>query len=359
MDASLFPAADDPRNDRRLAAFLARDKAARGCFVVGVTSTRVYCAPGCPAKTPKLANLRLFASPSEAEAAGFRACRRCDPKRPGEDLAAQVVAEATSFIAAAEGIPSLDALARRAGYSPWHFLRIFRAHTGLTPRAFAESVRARRLASAIGGAARVADAAYDAGFGSEARAHANAARDLGMRARAARKGGEGELIRYAFADGPLGRTLLAATDKGVCFTGFGEDDATLLANMRERFRNARFEPAPEALAEQLSTVTAMIQEPRLARRLPMDLRGTLFQRRVWDALQRIPRGQTRTYGEIAAELGMPKAARAVGAAIGANPVSVAVPCHRVIGSDGSLTGYEWGVARKKALLIKEGVLSAG
>lgn len=347
-----------PSLDPRLAAFLARDRSARGTGVVGVTSTRIYCAPGCPAKTPKLANLRLFDTPAEAEAAGFRACRRCDPKGPGSDLAAQVVAEACAHVASAETIPSLAALARRAGYSPWHFLRIFRAHTGLTPRAFAESVRAGRLAQAIGGAARVADAAYDAGFGSEARVHANALRDLGMRARAARRGGAGELIRYAFADGPLGRTLLAATGRGVCFTGFGDDDATLLANLHARFRNARFEPAPAALADHLATLVAMIEEPEVARTLPIDLRGTVFQRRVWEALRAIPRGETRTYGEVAAALGMPRAARAVGAAIGANPVSVAVPCHRVIGSDGRLTGYEWGVARKQALLEKEGALRA-
>jgi AraC family transcriptional regulator of adaptative response/methylated-DNA-[protein]-cysteine methyltransferase len=355
MDATLFALPDDTR----LHAFLARDRSARGRFVVGVTSTRIYCAPGCPAKTPKLANLRLFATPAEAEEAGFRACRRCDPKRPGADLSAQVIAEACAHIAAAETIPALETLARRAGYSPWHFLRIFRAHTGLTPRAFAESVRAKRLASAINGAGRVADAAYDAGFGSEARAHANAARDLGMRARAARKGGLGENIRYAFTDGPLGRTLLGATELGVCFIGFGEDDATLLANMRARFRNALFEPAPDALAAALATLIGMIEEPQVAKSLPIDLRGTVFQRRVWEALRRIPAGETRTYGQIAASLGMPKAARAVGAAIGANPVSVAVPCHRVIGSDGSLTGYEWGVERKRTLLAKEGALSAG
>jgi AraC family transcriptional regulator of adaptative response/methylated-DNA-[protein]-cysteine methyltransferase len=354
MDATLFPTLDDPRlDDPRLAAFMTRDKSARGTFVVGVTSTGIYCAPGCPAKTPKLANLRLFDTPSQAEEAGFRACLRCAPKTVG-DLPGQVVAEATRHIAAAEAAPTLEALARRAGYSPWHFLRVFKAHTGLTPRAFWESVRAKRLGAALDGAARVADAAYDAGFGSEARVHANAARDLGMSARAARRGGVGETIRFAFAHGPLGRTLMAATAKGVCFIGFGEADATLLANARARFRNASFEPAPDALAAQLATLVAMIDEPAVARSLPIDLRGTVFQRRVWDALQRIPAGETRTYGQVAAQLGMPRAARAVGAAIGANPVSVVVPCHRVIGSDGSLTGYEWGVARKKVLLAKEG-----
>lgn len=353
MDASLFP--DDPR----LAAFLARDRSARGRFVVGVTSTRIYCAPGCPARMPKIANLRLFDTPAAAEAAGFRACLRCVPRAADNDLAGQVVEEACAFIAAAEAVPTLNQLAARAGYSAWHFLRLFRARTGLSPRAFWESVRAGRLAHALPGAARVADAAYEAGFGSEARARANAARDLGMSARAARRGGEGETIRYAFADGALGRTLLAATDKGVCFIGFGDDDAALLANARARFRNARFEPAPEALAAELARVTAMIEEPKLARGLPLDLRGTVFQRRVWEALQKIPAGETRTYGQVAAELGMPRAARAVGAAIGANPVSLVVPCHRVIGSDGSLTGYEWGVARKKRLLAKEGVFSGG
>lgn len=352
MDATLFAMTHDPRLHR----FLARDKSARGQFVVGVTSTHIYCAPGCPARTPKIANLRLFDTPAEAEAAGFRACLRCAPNRAGDDLAAQVAAEACRFIATAESPPTLEALAKRAGYSPWHFLRLFRAHAGLTPRAFWESVRAGRLQSSIAGAARVADAAYDAGFGSEARARANAPRDLGMSARAARRGGAGEKIRYAFADGPLGRTLLAATEKGVCFAGFGEDDAVLLANMKHRFRNAAFEPAPAALAEELGALIGMIEEPQVARSLPIDLRGTVFQRRVWDALRKIPAGETRTYRQVAASLGVPQAARAVGAAIGRNPVSVAVPCHRVIGSNGSLTGYEWGIARKKRLLEREGAI---
>ncbi len=355
MDATPAVSPDDPR----LVAFLARDKAARGSFVVGVTSTGIYCAPGCPARTPKLSNLRLFATPAEAEAAGFRACRRCEPNRAGDELAAQVAADACRFISAAATAPTLAQLARRAGYSPWHFLRLFRAHTGLTPRAFFESVRAGRLQRAITSAARLADAAYDAGFGSERRARANAPRDLGMSARAARRKGAGETIRYAFADGPLGRTLLAATAKGVCFAGFGEDDGVLLANMQRRFRNACFEAAPAALTGELRTLIGMIEEPKVARSLPLDLRGTLFQRRVWEALRRIPPGRTESYGAIAAALGMPKAARAVGAAIGRNPVSVAVPCHRAIGSDGSLTGYEWGIARKKRLLQNEGALPPG
>lgn len=350
---------DTTPDDPRLAAFLARDKSARGKFVVGVSSTHIYCAPGCPARMPKLANLRLFDTPAAAEAAGFRACRRCDPGRLGEEASAQVAAEACRFIAAAATAPTLGALAKRAGYSPWHFLRLFRAHTGLTPRAFHDAVRAGRLRQAIGGAARIADAAYAAGFGSEARARANARRDLGMSPRAARRAGAGETIRYAFTDSPLGRTLLAATDKGVCFAGFGEDDATLLANLRKRFRNATFEPAPAALADDLATLIGMIEEPKVARTLPLDLRGTLFQRRVWDALQKIPPGSTRSYAEVAAGLGAPRAVRAVGAAIGRNPVSVAVPCHRVIGSDGSLTGYEWGIARKRRLLEGEGALKPG
>jgi AraC family transcriptional regulator of adaptative response/methylated-DNA-[protein]-cysteine methyltransferase len=342
--------------DARWHAVAHRDKSLRGKFVFGVVSTGIYCAPGCPARTPNRANARFFATAAEARADGYRACQRCAPDAATNDLAGQVVAEACRFIAASDAAPTLAVLAGRAGYSPWHFLRVFRAHTGLTPRAFAETVRGKRLADAIGGAARVADAAYDAGFGSEARAHANAPRDLGMRARSARQGGAGEVIRYAFADGPLGRTLLAATDLGVCFTGFGEDDAALLANMRARFRNAAFEPAPAVLQSQLATLVAMIEEPGVAKTLPLDLRGTVFQRRVWEVLRKIPAGRTMTYGQVAAAIGKPSASRAVGAAIGANPVSVAVPCHRVIGSNGMLTGYEWGVARKRTLLAKEGAL---
>jgi AraC family transcriptional regulator of adaptative response/methylated-DNA-[protein]-cysteine methyltransferase len=345
-----------PLDEARWTAVVAREKTQRGRFVFGVVSTGIFCAPGCPARTPKPSNVRFFATVAEARQAGFRACRRCLPEAPAHDLAAQVVADSCRHLQQAERPPTLAELAARAGYSPWHFLRVFRAHTGLTPRAFAESVRGQRLANSIGAAARVADAAYDSGFGSEARAHANAARDLGMRAGAARRGGQGETIAYAFADGALGRTLLAATETGVCFAGFGDDDSALLANMRARFKNAIFKPAGAELAGHLATLAGMIEEPEVARALPLDLRGTVFQRRVWEVLRKIPAGQTMSYGQVAAAIGKPSAARAVGAAIGANPVSVAVPCHRVVGSNGTLTGYEWGVARKRTLLAKEGAL---
>ena len=322
-------------------------------FLYGVTTMGIYCRPGCPSPRPRRENVRFFAGIAEAEAEGFRACRRCDPKGEREAIARAVVADACAAIEAEEGIPSLEALAKRAGYSRFHFLRLFREHTGVTPRSYAERVRALRLQAALAQGSRVADAIQEAGFGSESRVYEDTGRLLGMTPGALRRGGAGEVVRTAFADSPFGRVLVGATATGVCFLGFAEPDEALMGDLRRRFPRARIEADDAGLAETLATVLAFIEEPRQALALPLDLRGTAFQVRVWEALRRIPPGETRTYGELAGMIGAPRAVRAVARSCATNPVSLAVPCHRVVGKDGDLTGYRWGVPRKREMLRRE------
>jgi AraC family transcriptional regulator of adaptative response/methylated-DNA-[protein]-cysteine methyltransferase len=324
-----------------------------GDFLYAVTTMGIYCRPGCPSPRPLRKNVRFFDSPAEAEAAGFRACKRCDPKGDRERLGQAVVRDACACIEAAETIPSLETLAKRAGYSRFHFLRMFRDLTGVTPRGYAEGVRSRRLQSALADGARVADAVAEAGFGSESRVYEKTGTILGMTPGAARRGGLGEVIRTAFADCPFGRLLVGTTSKGVCFIGFAEPDDALMGDLRRRFPKARIMADHGGLEETVSAVLAFLEEPKRALDLPLDLRGTAFQQRVWKTLCQIPVGETRTYGELARMMAEPKAIRAVARSCAANPVSLAVPCHRVIGQDGSLTGYRWGIPRKKTLLERE------
>jgi len=324
-----------------------------GDFLYAVTTMGIYCRPGCPSPRPLRENVRFFNAPAEAEVAGFRACKRCDPKGDRERLGQAVVRDACAFIESAETMPSLETLANRAGYSRFHFLRMFRDHTGVTPRSFAEGVRARRLQAALAGGARVADAVAEAGFGSESRVYEKTGSILGMTPGAARRGGQGEVIRTAIADCPFGRLLVGATEKGVCFIGFAEPDDALIGDLRRRFPRARVVSDDKGLEDTLGAVLAFLTEPKQALDLPLDLRGTAFQQRVWKTLCQIPVGETRTYGELARMMAAPKAVRAVARSCAANPVSLAVPCHRVIGKDGGLTGYRWGIPRKKTLLERE------
>jgi AraC family transcriptional regulator of adaptative response/methylated-DNA-[protein]-cysteine methyltransferase len=327
-------------------------------FLYAVTTMGVYCRPGCPSPRPLRKNVRFFDTCAEAEAAGFRACKRCDPKGERARIAQDVVRDACAFIEAEETAPSLDALAARSGYSRFHFLRMFRDHTGLTPHSYAEGIRARRLHAALAGGVRVVDAVADAGFGSESRVYEKTSALLGMTPGAMRRGGAGEAIRTASADCPFGRLLVGATDKGVCFIGFAEPDEALMGDLRRRFPRATIIADDTALAATVRAVLAFLDEPRQALALPLDLRGTLFQQRVWQALCRIPAGETRTYAQLAEMIGAPRAIRAVARSCATNPVSLAVPCHRVIGSDGGLTGYRWGVPRKQSLLAKEKAATA-
>jgi AraC family transcriptional regulator of adaptative response/methylated-DNA-[protein]-cysteine methyltransferase len=344
----------------RWQAVLARDPALAGAsFLYAVTTQGVFCRPGCPSRPPLRRNTRFFADVPGAEAEGFRACKRCDPKGERARLHADAVAAACALIEASETIPSLAALADRAGYARHHFLRLFRDITGVTPRSYAEGVRGRRLQAALAAGDRVAEAVAGAGFGSESRVYEDTARHLGMTPGAARRGGQGETIRIARAESAMGPLLVGATEAGICFIGFAEPLEALEGDLRARFPKARLEEASAALAATVRAVADFIEEPAAALALPLDLRGTAFQRRVWEALVRIPLGETRTYSGLAAEMGTPAATRAVARACAQNPVALAVPCHRVIGASGDLTGYRWGVPRKAALLAGERRAKAG
>jgi AraC family transcriptional regulator of adaptative response/methylated-DNA-[protein]-cysteine methyltransferase len=353
LGTSLGVADADP-DAARWAAVLAREATPEcGPFLYAVTTQGVFCRPGCPSRAPLRRNARFYPDAAAAEADGFRACRRCDPKGERAALHADAVRAACALIEWSEAMPSLAALAERAGYARHHFLRMFRDVTGVTPRSFAESVRARRLQALLAGGERVVDAVAGAGYGSESRVYGAPGQVLGMTPGAARRGGAGETIRTALAESALGPLMVGATERGVCFIGFAEDADALEGDLRRRFPAARIEPAGADLVETVRDVVGFIEEPRAALALPLDLRGTAFQRRVWEALQRIPLGETRTYGEVAELIGAPRAVRAVARACAQNHVSLAVPCHRVVGKDGDLTGYRWGVPRKRALLAKE------
>lgn len=351
------PARDD---DARWQAVQAKDPGCDGQFVFAVRSTGIYCRPSCPARRPLRENVSFHPTPEAARAAGFRACKRCCPDdvSPSKRLI-ELMAEACRTIERESEPPRLAAQARAAGFSPFHFQRTFKAIVGLTPRDYAAQVRAARLRSSLVDARTVTQAIHEAGFSSNSRFYAAQRSILGMPARSYRKGGEGLSIRYATAVCWLGIVLVAASDHGVCTILLGDGAATLEQDLARRFPRATLVPADRAFAETIKAVVAHIEAPASGLQLPLDLRGSAFQHRVWQALTRIPPGQTRSYGALASELGVPGAARAVARACAQNPLAVVVPCHRVIGTDGAITGYRWGVERKRALLMREGAAPTG
>jgi AraC family transcriptional regulator of adaptative response/methylated-DNA-[protein]-cysteine methyltransferase len=328
-------------------AVLARDRAADGRFVTGVMTTGIYCRPSCAARHPKPQNVQFFADGAAARDAGLRACLRCRPDDMAADEAG--IARAIALIDAAEDLPSLDMLAEAAGYSPFHFHRIFKRATGVTPAAYARAARARRAERALKQSGSVTEALYDAGYSAPARFYADVPDRLGMTPSAWRDGGRGEVIRWAVAQSDLGPLLVAATDRGICRVSFEPDDTML----REHFPNAAIEPGGEALGDLLAEAVAFVTEPGRAMRLPLDVRGTAFQQAVWRELSRIPPGETLSYAALAARAGKPGAARAAGSACGANPVALLIPCHRAKRADGSLGGYAYGLPVKERLLERE------
>ena len=341
-------------DDQCWAAVVDRDTGAEGEFFYSVSTTGVYCRPGCPSRRPRRAHVRFHASREEAENAGFRACRRCRPNAPSlAERHADAVAAACRRIEGAEEMPALDALAAAAGMSRFHFHRVFKAATGCTPRAYAAAHRADRMREALQGGGTVTDAVYDAGFNSNGRFYAAAPEILGMTPVAFRRGGAGETIRFAVGACSLGTVLVAATAKGVCTIGLGDDPDALVHELEDRFPRAELvggDPEFEAL---VARVVGFVEAPALGLDLPLDIRGTTFQQRVWRALRGVPAGATATYGEIAERIGSPGAARAVARACASNPLAIAIPCHRVVRNDGALSGYRWGVERKRALLDRE------
>lgn len=354
MGRSMLARSGTNLTDPDWSAFLARDRSARGRFVVGVVTTGIYCAPDCPARAARRENLRRFDTWGEAEGAGFRACLRCDPKQARRtDVPAEAVRIAILAIEAGETAPPLAELAKRTGYSSFHFQRMFRSHTGLTPAAYARAVKARRLRDALAEGQGVLDASLAAGYGAVSRAYVAAGTGLGMAPGRARRGGLGERIRAAQAISPFGPVLVGATVQGICFIGFGEAPDRLRSDLERRFPHACVEDDNGTLRDWVAAVIATLHEPGRALLLPLDLRGTAFQMRVWQALSAIPPGATKTYSELAASIGAPRAVRAVGSACGANPVAPLVPCHRAVGAAGRLRGYRWGLPVKQALLDAE------
>jgi len=353
-----IPGPPDPTPDEEtLWQALLRREPVPGWFY-GVTSQGVVCRLGCPARPPLRRHVRFFDGLPAALSEGFRACRRCDPEGARAALHAAAVRDACAALEAAieagEAVPSLADLAGRAGYARHHFLRLFREVAGVTPHAFAAALRTRRLGAALAEGGRVADAVAEAGFSSESRVYEGGARVLGMTPGAARRGGAGEAIRTAFSESSLGPVLVGMTDRGVCSIEFGPDEAALRAGLAARFPRAQIEPADAAARAAVARVLAFLEEPQGAIDLPLDLRGTAFQKRVWEALRAIPVGETVDYAGLAERLGLPRGARAVARACAGNGVALAVPCHRVVGRDGALRGYRWGLERKEALLTREG-----
>ena len=333
--------------DSAWTAVLARDRAADGRFVTGVLTTGIYCRPSCAARHPKRENVRFFADGAAARAIGLRACLRCKPDDQAADEAG--IARAVALIESAEETPSLDALAAAAGYSPFHFHRIFRRATGVTPAAYARAHRARRTATALRESRTVTEALYDAGYAAPARFYADAPDRLGMTPSAWRDGGRGASIRWTLAPTDLGSLLIAATERGICRVAFADDAAELT----ELFPNATIERGGAQLEALVAQVVALVGTPGMAADLPLDVRGTAFQEAVWRELARVPAGETVSYAALAARAGKPGAARAAGTACGANKVALLIPCHRAQRGDGSLGGYAWGLDRKRALLARE------
>jgi AraC family transcriptional regulator, regulatory protein of adaptative response / methylated-DNA-[protein]-cysteine methyltransferase len=338
--------------DTAWAAFMRRDRGWDGRVIGAVKTTGIYCKPSCPAKRPKREHVEFFATGDEARSAGYRACLRCKPDEVGRDR--EAVARAVKLIEQAEEAPNLSELAAAVGYAPHHFQRLFKRDLGVSPAEYARALRNRRAAEALKANGRVTDAIYDAGYAGPSGFYSDAKERLGMTPSAWRDGGRGETIRWTLFDSPLGRMLIAATSNGICRLTF-DDGAD---SLRRLFPKADIVEDAGGLKDLIDGALAAIDRPLAARELPIDVAGTAFQEAVWRELRKIPPGETRSYAQIAAAIGQPKAVRAVGTANGDNHVAVLIPCHRVIRSDGSLGGYAGGLDRKRKLLAAEGHQSA-
>jgi AraC family transcriptional regulator of adaptative response/methylated-DNA-[protein]-cysteine methyltransferase len=341
-------------DDARWSAVVKRDAAADGAFFYSVRTTGVYCRPSCAARLPHRKNVDFHVTRDDAERAGFRPCKRCRPREASLDARrAADVATACRLIERADEMPTLDELAAAVGLSRFHFHRVFKQVTGLTPKAYASAHRADRVRTALTRSDTVTDAIYDAGFNSNGRFYETSANVLGMTPSTFRAGGSGAAVMFAVGECSLGSILVAASDKGICAILLGDDPDALARTLQDRFPNAALTGNDAAFEQWVARVVGFVEAPQLGLDLPLDVRGTAFQRRVWHALSKIPVGSTASYAEIARAIGAPHAARAVAQACGANSLAVAIPCHRVIRSDGAMSGYRWGVERKRALLQRE------
>jgi AraC family transcriptional regulator, regulatory protein of adaptative response / methylated-DNA-[protein]-cysteine methyltransferase len=338
----------------RWRAVASRDRSADGTFVYAVGSTGIYCRPSCPSRRPRREVVAFFDAPAEAERAGFRACLRCKPSDgAAADPWIEKVRRACVYLANVEGHPSLATLAKRLGGSPYHLQRNFKRIVGISPREYAEACRLRKVKARLRAGEPITGAMLDAGYGSSSRFYERAAPMLGMKPATYRRGGAGMRIRYTIVDSPLGQLLVGATDNGVCAVAMGASSGELATGLAREYPAATIAADDRALARWAKAILAHLDGrlPRLD--LPLDVQATAFQWQVWDALRAIPYGQTRTYAEVAAAIGRPRAVRAVARACATNPVALAIPCHRVVASSGAVSGYRWGVTRKKTLLSSE------
>ena len=342
----------------RWASVLARDSGADGEFVYAVRTTGVYCRPSCPSRRPRRESVTFFSGPDAAELAGYRACRRCRPRRLASEEPAGVayVRQACDFIRAHATQPlTLARIARHVGVSAFHLQRMFTRMLGISPRAYHEALRAGRFRRDLRAGAPVAAAVYGAGYGSSSRVYERRPTGRGMTPAAYRSGGTGVAITYTIADSPVGRMLVAATEKGICAVKLGDRDEPLERDLRREYPKAAITRDAASLAASVRVLLDHLNGDRPHQALPLDVQATAFQWTVWRYLQSIPAGETRAYGDVARAIGRPKAVRAVARACASNPVCLVVPCHRVVGKDGALTGYRWGIARKKHLLEREAV----
>jgi len=342
------------RDEDRWAAVVHRDPRANGVFYYSVRTTGVFCRPSCAARLARRENVTFHATIAAAEAAGFRPCKRCRPnEEPIEVRRARAIAKACRLIEESEEAPDFDAVAAEVSMSRFHFQRVFRTITGLTPKNYALAHRASRVRERLKRSPTVTEAIYEAGFNSSGRFYATTDRMLGMRPTDFREGGANTDMRFALGETSLGSVLVAGSDKGVCAILFGEKPDALVDDLQSRFPKARLLGGDRSFEKWVAKVVGFVEAPRLGLDLPLDIRGTVFQRRVWKALQEIPIGSTASYSEVAKKVGAPGSARAVAQACAANRLAVAIPCHRVVRNDGGLSGYRWGVERKRTLLARE------
>jgi AraC family transcriptional regulator of adaptative response/methylated-DNA-[protein]-cysteine methyltransferase len=351
---TLKPTPPSVADDPRWAHIVARDKTADGYLWYSVSTTGVYCRPSCPSRIASPKNVQLHDTLESARATGFRPCRRCNPDGPSLEAGnAALVAKACRIIEESEEEPSLEELANAIGRSPSYFHRVFKAVTGLTPKEYAAGHRAKKVRHGLACGNTVTESIYDAGFNSSGRFYENSTGMLGMTPSQYRAGGKNEEIKFAVGQTSLGAILVASSKKGVAAILLGADPDELIRNLQDRFPKARLIGADRDYEALVARVVGLVETPGIGLSLPLDVRGTAFQQRVWQALREIPVGETICYAEIARRIGCPRAARAVAAACAANNLAVAIPCHRVVRNDGSLSGYAWGVERKRALLDRE------
>lgn len=354
LSAKNIELAAQTQGDPRWASVVARSTGADGTFFYSVKTTGVYCRPSCGARHARPENVRFHPSQEDAERAGFRPCKRCKPDQPSlTEQHAAMVTEACRLIEASESAPTLETLAAHAGVSGFHLHRVFKAITGLTPREYAAAHRGDRVRKELGRAGSVTEAIYQSGYNSNGRFYGESQQVLGMTPTIYRAGGADADIHFAVGECSLGSILVARSELGVCAILLGDDPDALARNLQDRFPRATLIGQDTEFEQLVARVVGFVECPGLGLDLPLDVRGTAFQRRVWQALQEIPAGSTVSYTQIAGRIGSPKAVRAVAQACAANPLAVAIPCHRVVRNDGGLSGYRWGVERKRALLQRE------